>query len=206
MDPLPHLDLARVRDDRPVRMDPDVRMDRVDQLLGRERAILELGRSDERARARDPRSACRRRHGSRRGSADRSRSGRGCRSSRCRSPRRRAPGSPRAATPRPASARAGSSRTARRCRGTRRRGRRRPPDRAAPSTVVTAFPTARSVAVWHDFVLRPSISTVHAAQKPAPQPNFVPCRPSTSRSTHSSGVFACRSSTSTSAPLTTSFI
>src|SRR5438094_637853 len=40
--------------------------------------------------------------------------------------------------------------------------------------------TARSVAVWQDFMLRPSISTVHAAQKPAPQPNFVPRRPRTS--------------------------
>ena len=48
VDPLPHLDLTRVRDDRPVRVDPDVRMDRVDQLLGREPAVFELGRSDER--------------------------------------------------------------------------------------------------------------------------------------------------------------
>ena len=52
----------------------------------------------------------------------------------------------------------------------------------------------------------PSISTVHAAQKPAPQPNFVPSRARTSRSTQSSGVCAWRSSTSTSAPFTTSFI
>jgi isoquinoline 1-oxidoreductase subunit beta len=32
--------------------------------------------------------------------------------------------------------------------------------------------------------LRSSISTVQAAQNPAPQPNFVPCSPRTSRSTH----------------------
>jgi hypothetical protein len=34
----------------------------------------------------------------------------------------------------------------------------------APSTVVTAVPTARSAGVWHDLVFRPSISMVHAAQ------------------------------------------
>jgi hypothetical protein len=34
----------------------------------------------------------------------------------------------------------------------------------APSTVVTAVPTARAAGVWHDLVFRPSISTVHAAQ------------------------------------------
>src|ERR1700755_2086464 len=55
-------------------------------------------------------------------------------------------------------------------------------------------------------MLRPSISTVHAAQKPAPHPNFTPCTPSTSRSTESSEVLPWRSSTSTSAPLTLSFI
>src|SRR5580704_12949304 len=54
----------------------------------------------------------------------------------------------------------------------------------APSTVVTVLPTARSVAVWHDFVFLPSIRTVHAAQNPAPQPNFVPRIPTTSLSTH----------------------
>src|ERR1039457_6461782 len=75
----------------------------------------------------------------------------------------------------------------------------------APSTVVTAFPVARPANVWHDLVLRPSISTVHAAQYPIPQPYFVPCSPSTSRSTHNSGLAAKRSSTSTSAPFTFSF-
>jgi hypothetical protein len=60
----------------------------------------------------------------------------------------------------------------------------------APSTVVTVFPAARPAGVWHDFVLRPSTRTVHAAQYPIPQPYFVPCMPSTSRSTHNSGLFA----------------
>src|ERR1700759_852117 len=47
---------------------------------------------------------------------------------------------------------------------------------------------------------------VHAAQKPAPHPNFVPCKPSTARRTQRRGVSACRSSTSTSAPFTASFM
>src|ERR1039457_901841 len=75
----------------------------------------------------------------------------------------------------------------------------------APSTVVTAFPTAPPASVWHDLVLRPSINTVHAAQYPIPQPYFVPRSPSASRSTHNSGLVAKRSSTSTSAPFTFSF-
>ena len=40
--------------------------------------------------------------------------------------------------------------------------------------------------------------------EPASQPNFVPFRPRTSRRTHSSGVEACRSSTSKSEPFTVS--
>src|SRR5579862_1766017 len=75
----------------------------------------------------------------------------------------------------------------------------------APSTVVTALPTARPAGVWHDLVLRPSISTVHAAHWPIPQPYFVPRSSSTSRSTHSSGLSAKRSSTSASVPFTFSF-
>src|SRR6185369_9098387 len=74
-----------------------------------------------------------------------------------------------------------------------------------PSTVVITLPTAVSAGVWHDFVLRPSISTVHAAQNPIPQPYLVPVNPSTSRNTHNSGLAAKRSSTSTSAPFTFSF-
>src|ERR1700757_2567041 len=61
---------------------------------------------------------------------------------------------------------------------TLRRGSRRPGTSnrvdhrtGRPSTIVTLFPTARSVSVWHDFVWRPSISTVQAAQKPPPEPN-----------------------------------
>src|SRR5690242_17379905 len=75
----------------------------------------------------------------------------------------------------------------------------------APSTVVTAFPTAVPAGTWHDLVLRPSISTVHAAHCPIPQPYFGPCSSSTSRSTHNSGLPAKRPSTSTSAPFTFSF-
>src|SRR5579863_7678141 len=75
----------------------------------------------------------------------------------------------------------------------------------APSTVMTALPAAVAAGVWHDLVLRPSISTVHAAHCPIPQPYFGPCSSSTSRSTHSSGLPAKRSSTSTSAPFTFSF-
>lgn len=56
--------------------------------------------------------------------------------------------------------------------------------------MVTAVPAARSAGVWHDLVFRPSISTVHAAQWPIPQPYFVPRRPSTSRSTYNRGLFA----------------
>src|ERR1700704_1534250 len=76
----------------------------------------------------------------------------------------------------------------------------------APSTVVTALPTAVPAGVWHDLVFRPSISTVHAAHCPIPQPYFGPCSSSTSRSTHSSGLPAKRSSTSTSALFTFSFM
>ncbi len=50
VDALSHLDLTGVSDHRPVRVDPEVRMNRVGQLLGREPAILDLGRGDERRR------------------------------------------------------------------------------------------------------------------------------------------------------------
>ena len=42
VDSLPHLDLARVGDDRPVLADPDVRMDRVARVLRREAPELGL--------------------------------------------------------------------------------------------------------------------------------------------------------------------
>ena len=45
---------------------------------------------------------------------------------------------------------------------------------ATPSTVVMVLPTARPAGVWQDFTLFPSISTVQAAQNPAPHPNLVP--------------------------------
>jgi len=50
VDSLAHLDLARVRDDRPVLADPDVRMDRVRHLIRRQTLHLGVRRSDERIR------------------------------------------------------------------------------------------------------------------------------------------------------------
>ena len=45
-----------------------------------------------------------------------------------------------------------------------------------------------SIGVMQERVATPSICTVQAPHKAAPQPNFVPVIPSTSRNTHSSGV------------------
>src|SRR5580698_946778 len=54
--------------------------------------------------------------------------------------------------------------------------------------VVTLLPTTCETGVEHDRVAAPSTCTVHAPQRPAPQPNFVPVSSSVSRSTHSKGV------------------
>ena len=50
VDSLPHLDLTRKSDNRPVLADPDVRMDRVSQFLGRQAPDLGLRLGDERLR------------------------------------------------------------------------------------------------------------------------------------------------------------
>jgi hypothetical protein len=50
VDALPHLDLARVRHDRAVLVDPDVRKHRVACFLGRKAAGDRLGRRDKRIR------------------------------------------------------------------------------------------------------------------------------------------------------------
>src|SRR5258708_16356858 len=62
------------------------------------------------------------------------------------------------------------------------------------SIVVTRLPAAAAIGVMHERAALPSRCTVHAPHNAMPQPNFVPVIPSTSRSTHSSGV---SSSTST---------
>ena len=62
-----------------------------------------------------------------------------------------------------------------------------------PSTVViAALPTAE-IGVTHERIGSPSMWTVQAPQKPAPQPNFGPFRSSSSRRTHSSGIWASTS-------------
>src|SRR5437879_7730481 len=68
------------------------------------------------------------------------------------------------------------------------------------SMVVIRFPTAALTGVTHDRVGCPSKCTVHAPQAAMPQPNLVPVRPTTSRSTHSTGISA-GTSTVTSRPL-----
>src|SRR4051812_2961413 len=49
-------------------------------------------------------------------------------------------------------------------------------------------PPTVDIGVWHDRTALPSRCTVHAPQNPAPQPNFVPVRPSSSRRYQSSGM------------------
>src|SRR5467141_4126012 len=73
------------------------------------------------------------------------------------------------------------------------------------SMVVTRLPTAAETGVMHERVGCPSIWIVHAPQRPAPQPNFVPVMFSTSRSAHSSGV-SLATSMSPGLPFTLSLI
>ena len=51
------------------------------------------------------------------------------------------------------------------------------------SMVVIAEPPTLSIVVTHDRVATPSMCTVQAPHSAAPQPNFVPVMPSTSRNT-----------------------
>src|SRR6185437_3353558 len=60
---------------------------------------------------------------------------------------------------------------------------------ARPSIVVTSAPSLiDDSGVWHERVGLPSISTVHAPQRPRPQPYLVPVSFSESRRIHKSGV------------------
>src|ERR1700719_2593447 len=54
--------------------------------------------------------------------------------------------------------------------------------------VVTFLPATAEMAVWHERAASPLIWTVHAPQRPAPQPNLVPVLSSVSRSTQRSGM------------------
>jgi hypothetical protein len=54
--------------------------------------------------------------------------------------------------------------------------------------VVTAAPCRLSTGVTQERVAVPSTCTVQAPHSAMPQPNLVPVIPSTSRSTHNSGV------------------
>src|SRR4029077_671687 len=57
-----------------------------------------------------------------------------------------------------------------------------------PSIVVMFFATACETGVEQERTGAPSTCTVHAPQRPAPQPNFVPVNCKVSRNTQSSGV------------------
>src|SRR5215468_1717681 len=56
------------------------------------------------------------------------------------------------------------------------------------SIVVTCDCPMLSIVVMQERVGAPSTCTVQAPHSAIPQPNFVPVKPSTSRSTHNSGV------------------
>ena len=54
--------------------------------------------------------------------------------------------------------------------------------------VVIFFPATEEMRVMQERVASPSTCTVQAPHSDSPQPNFVPVRPSVSRSTQSRGV------------------
>src|SRR2546421_1468148 len=58
------------------------------------------------------------------------------------------------------------------------------------SMVVIFFPATAATGVTHERIGCPSRCTVQAPQSAMPQPNFVPVRPTTSRSTHRTGMSA----------------
>src|SRR5262249_2054342 len=72
--------------------------------------------------------------------------------------------------------------------------------RPIASIVVTALSPTLSTGVWQERTAWPSRCTVQAPQSAWPQPSLVPVIPSTSRSTHSSGV-SPSTSTSWGVPL-----
>src|SRR5262245_60732933 len=55
--------------------------------------------------------------------------------------------------------------------------------------VTTFLPATADRLTWQDLSALPSMCTVQAPHSPAPQPYFVPVRPTWSRIAHSSGVF-----------------
>src|SRR5580765_1510284 len=83
-----------------------------------------------------------------------------------------------------------------------------------PSIVVMARPAAAPAGVTHDRAGMPSRFTVQAPHRATPQPNLVPVRPITSRSTQSRGMSAGTSTccflplivSSTGSPLSHGFI
>src|SRR2546427_7743519 len=56
------------------------------------------------------------------------------------------------------------------------------------SMVVIFFPAAAATGVTHERIGCPSRCTVHAPHSAIPQPNFVPVKPTTSRSAHRMGM------------------
>src|SRR5262249_29640370 len=76
---------------------------------------------------------------------------------------------------------------------------------AMPSIVVICLPASSPIGITHERFAWPSTCTVHAPHCAMPQPNFVPVRPSLSRSTHKSGV-SLSAVTSTRLPLTVIFM
>src|SRR6188472_1624408 len=70
-----------------------------------------------------------------------------------------------------------------------------------PSMVTICAPSAAETCTWQERCARPSICTVQAPQKPAPQPYFVPVNPMMSRITQSRGVLGS-ASTETGLPFT----
>src|ERR1700716_3181882 len=69
------------------------------------------------------------------------------------------------------------------------------------SMVVTVLPAAAEIEVMQERIATPSRCTVQAPQSAIPHPNFVPVRPSSSRSVHKRGV-SPGTSTVTDLPLT----
>src|SRR6185295_18789258 len=57
-----------------------------------------------------------------------------------------------------------------------------------PSIVVTCWPCTAEIGVTHERVAWPSMCTVQAPHCAMPHPNFVPCKPTTSRIAHKSGM------------------
>src|SRR5215470_9556648 len=64
------------------------------------------------------------------------------------------------------------------------------PSADSPSRVITCLLATVDTGVWQERTARPSRWTVHAPHRPAPQPNLVPFRLSTSRITQSNGMSA----------------